>query len=108
MALLFSAKLYAQKSKSEKVSFKVFGNCPQCKERIENACDIKGVKAAEWDVDSKQMVVIYNPSKISLEKIHEAIAACGHDTELKKADTEVYSKLPDCCLYREKPLTHHD
>lgn len=98
----------AQKAKTEKVNFKVYGNCPQCKGRMENACDAKGIKMAEWDVETKQMTVVYNPAKITLEQIHQLIANCGHDTDLKKAPDEVYKKLPDCCLYREKPNTHHD
>ncbi|OYU97011.1 MAG: cation-transporting ATPase [Bacteroidetes bacterium B1(2017)] len=108
LVLSISIGAFAQKSKTEKVTFKVYGNCGQCKERIENACDIKGVKAAEWDVDTKVMTVIFNPEKVTLEKIHEAIAGCGHDTDLKKSPDETYQKLPGCCLYREKPNTHHD
>lgn len=99
---------FAQKSKTEKVTFKVSGNCTQCKERIELACDQKGIKMAEWNIDTKVMTVVYNPSKVSLEKIHEYIAAVGHDTELKKAEDKVYKDLPGCCLFRENPNTHHD
>ncbi|MDZ4666775.1 MAG: cation transporter [bacterium] len=107
--LLVSQTAMAQKtSKSEKITFKVYGNCTQCKARIENACDAKGIKMAEWNVDSKELSVVYNPTKITVERIHELVAASGHDTELKKAPLEVYSQLPDCCLYREKPNTHHD
>ncbi len=108
ICLFFSQATQAQKAKTEKVVFKVFGNCPQCQSRITDACDLKGVKSAEWDVDSKMMTLVYNPNKITLEKVQDAIAASGHDTETKKAPNEVYSKLPDCCLYREKPNTHHD
>jgi len=106
--MFFSHAAWAQKSKTEKVTFKVFGNCTQCKERIELACDQKGIKMAEWNIDSKVMTVVYNPAKVSLEKIHEYIAAVGHDTELKKAEDKVYKQLPDCCLFRENPNTHHD
>jgi hypothetical protein len=108
IALILTQGVFAQKGKTEKATFKVYGNCPQCQSRIVDACDLKGVKSAEWDVDSKMMSIIYNPQKITLEKVQEAIAAVGHDTDTKKAPDEVYSKLPDCCLYREKPNTHHD
>ena len=107
-AIFFSNNVLAQKAKKETATFKVFGNCGQCKTRMETACDVKGVKVAEWDIETKQMVVVFNPEKISLTQIHEIIAACGHDTELKTAPDEAYKKLPDCCLYREKPNTHHD
>jgi hypothetical protein len=107
-AFFASNVVLAQKAKTEKVTFKVYGNCPQCKDRMETACDTKGIKMAEWNVDSKDMTVVYNPSKISLEQVHQLIADSGHDTDLKKAPDSVYVKLPDCCLYREKPNTHHD
>jgi hypothetical protein len=107
-SLFLNYNAFAQKSKTEKVTFKVLGNCTQCKERIELACDQKGIKMAEWNIDTKVMTVVYNPSKITLEKIHEYIAAVGHDTELKKAEDKVYKDLPGCCLFRENPNTHHD
>lgn len=102
----------AQDNKTKKgietITFKVYGNCSQCKGRIEEAMDTKGVKFAEWNVDSKQLTVKYNPEKITVEQLHEKVASVGHDTDLKKAKDEVYRELPDCCLYREKPNTHHD
>lgn len=110
LLLIFSINFaFAQKkAKVEILSMKVYGNCTQCKERIELALDTKGVKFAEWNVDTKELRVRYKPDKISIEQIHEKVAAVGHDTELKKAPDSVYQKLPDCCLYREKPNTHHD
>jgi len=49
-------------------SFKVFGECEQCKDRIELAAKMKGVKTAVWDVDTKMLLIQYNPSLIKLEK----------------------------------------
>ena len=83
------------------ITFKVFGACEQCKDRIENAVKGKGVKSAVWDVDSKQLSLLYYPSKISLEKIQNKIVAVGHDLENKKAKNVVYNALPQCCHYRE-------
>jgi mercuric ion binding protein len=108
LLFVFSNQVSAQKAKTEKVTFKVYGNCPMCKSRMETACDAKGIKMAEWDVDTKIMTVVFNPAKITLEQIHQLIADSGHDTDLKKANDAVYKNLPDCCLYREKPNTHHD
>ena len=88
--------------------FKVFGNCPQCKERIENALDVKGIKSADWNIDSKMLEVVFNPEKMNVQKIHELIAASGHDTEKVKSDSLVYSGLPNCCKYRDNDYTHHD
>lgn len=91
-----------------KTTIKVSGNCGQCKSRIENALDMKGIKSAEWNVDTKMLEVVYVPEKISIEQINKLIASVGHDTETEKAADSVYLKLPDCCLYRENPNTHHD
>ncbi len=87
--------------KKEAAIFKVEGACGMCKKRIENSLSIKGVKMAEWDVHSKMLRVVYVPSKISEQKIHETIAALGHDTSKVKAKDEVYEKLHGCCKYRK-------
>ena len=83
------------------VTFKVFGACIQCKNRIETAVKGKGVKAASWDIDSKILNLTYNLSQTTIEKIQNRIVAVGHDIETKKAKDNVYSELPSCCHYRE-------
>jgi copper chaperone CopZ len=79
----------------------VKGNCEQCKKRIENAADIKGVKLFEWNEKTQVAKVIYNSDKTNLATIEKAIAAKGYDTEHEKASGEVYNKLPNCCRYRD-------
>lgn len=105
---IFSLMAFKNIQKPTTVKFKVFGNCPQCKERIELVLDVKGVKSAEWNVDTKILEVVFIADKISLEKIHLLIANSGHDTENAKAPDKVYLKLPDCCMYRDNDNTHHD
>jgi outer membrane receptor for ferrienterochelin and colicins len=94
------------------VTFKVYGNCEMCKNRIEKAAKGKGITSAIWDVDTKILSLDYDPSITSPEKAQGRIADVGHDTELKKAKDFVYKELPDCCHYREKEEegsgTHHD
>ena len=82
-------------------TFTVKGNCEQCKERIENAADLKGVKYAKWDKKAQILSVTYKPEKITVEQIEKAIAASGHDAGEFKAGDESYKKLPKCCKYRE-------
>lgn len=101
VALLSSAAVWAQ-SKDTTVTFKVYGNCEMCKSTIENAVDVKGVKAAEWDMKTSRITITFQPSKIALEKLHELIAASGYDTELKTADSSVYNNLTSCCKYERK------
>jgi periplasmic mercuric ion binding protein len=82
-------------------TFTVNGNCEECKEVIENAADIKGVKLTKWDPDTKVAKVTYDPSKVALSDIQKAIAAKGYDAAGYKGDNKAYSKLPKCCKYRD-------
>lgn len=105
LCLLFAGTTaYSQKIspalKDSTTSFKVFGVCEQCKHRIEGALKVKGIKNADWNIDKKMLSLTYDPSKISINKIHNKIAAIGHDTYLKKANDAVYNALPKCCYYR--------
>ena len=79
----------------------VKGNCAECKTRIENAADIKGVKLATWSEDTKILTVTYNSDKVTLEQIENAIAAKGHDADSVKGNDASYKKLPSCCKYRD-------
>lgn len=79
----------------------VNGNCDECKARIENAADIKGVKVATWSEKTKILTVTYNSDKVTLEQIEKAIAAKGHDAAAIKGDEANYKKLPSCCKYRD-------
>jgi copper chaperone CopZ len=79
----------------------VSGNCGQCKERIETAVDVAGVRKAVWSPKTGKLTITYKPEKISLEKIEKLIAAAGHDTKTAKADAKTYDGLPGCCQYRE-------
>ena len=96
----FSSKGQKAENNIITASLTVKGNCEQCKKRIENAADIKGVKFFEWDEKTKKAKVIYNSTKTSLETIEKAIASVGYDTEHEAANTNAYNKLPDCCKYR--------
>ena len=94
---------FAQDAKNEKftaATFKVHGACEQCKDRIELAIKIKGVKTGIWDVDTKILSVSYDSSVVSLAKIKNKILAVGHDVEDVKAKDIIYKSLPSCCLYR--------
>jgi copper chaperone CopZ len=90
-------------SKKEKAQFEVVGNCEMCKKRIEKAAlDVKGVKMANWDIPSNQLMLIYNAQKLDILEVHNAIAQAGHDTKKATANDEVYANLPLCCLYERK------
>lgn len=78
----------------------VNGVCGMCEERIENAAYIKGVKKAEWDRETHQLVLVYRSDKTDLMTIQKSIAAVGHDTRDVKATDEKYQQIHACCRYR--------
>lgn len=79
----------------------VKGNCGECKERIENAVDIKGVKVAQWDEKAQMLTVTYKPDKVTMEQVKQAVLKSGHDVGTDKASDLVYNKLPKCCQFRD-------
>lgn len=87
-------------------NYTVNGVCEQCKKRIEDAAYIRGVKYAEWNVNSHSLLVKYDASKASPELILKSIAKAGHDSENYKATDQDYNKLPSCCRYRSGVKMH--
>jgi mercuric ion binding protein len=102
-ALLFPMGIIAAAGANDTISFRVSGNCEMCKETIEDALDVKGVKSSDWNMETHVITVIFDADKINEEKIHELIAAAGYDTDKKKADEAAYKKLPKCCKYKVVP-----
>lgn len=101
LGLLISFSLFSQKAAIKTETISVKGNCGQCKERIENAIDIKGVKVGNWDKKTQILTVTYNSEKVTIEKIQQAITKAGHDTGNEKANDKSYQSLPECCKYRD-------
>ena len=97
---LISTLGIAQKgNKYQTDTFKVYGNCGMCEERIENALDIVGIRNAQWDETSQMLTVTYISDKISIQEIHQICANIGHATEKMKADEKAYANLHHCCKY---------
>ena len=101
-AIFVSYYGYSQKGAIKTETINVKGNCEQCKKRIENAADIKGVKVSNWNEDTKVLSVTYNPEKVSMLQITEAIAKVGHDAGTVAATDASYKKLPGCCQYKDR------
>ncbi len=102
-SIIFSFNAQAQKNvKSE--SIKVWGNCGMCKKTIETASLNAGASKADWNEETKVLTVSYNEKKTNSQKIQEAVAASGYDTQDLVAPTEVYNKLHSCCQYDRKSV----
>ena len=80
---------------------KVAGNCGMCKKNIETAAKTAGATAANWDKMAKVLTVTFG-ANTSSDKIEEAVAVAGYDTEHKEASVEAYKKLDECCQYDRK------
>lgn len=88
---------------NKKSEFKVWGNCNMCKETIEEAVDVTGVVAANWDKNTKVMQVSYDSTVITLPEIEKKIADAGYDNDMFKSSDGVYNDLHECCHYERKP-----
>lgn len=99
---------FAQDKGIKTATISVKGNCEDCKKRIENAADIKGVKLANWDEHAQALTVTYKADKVTLEKIEAAVAASGHDTQHTNSSSASYKKLPSCCQYRDQKCEPHN
>jgi len=97
MLLAISMAGYSQKS-METVRIKTSAHCEMCKDRLDEALKFtKGVKSASLDLKTKEMVVEYNPEKVSLDAIKSVISKTGYDADDVKRSLKAYAKLPKCC-----------
>ena len=92
----------SQSDKIKKIKFQVNGVCEMCKNRIETALDVKGIRLADWNIKTKFCRVKFNSEVISENKIHQLIAKLGHDTSKCKATDEDYNNLYHCCHYKRE------
>jgi len=97
LLIFCSANLFAQ-SKTDTV--KVWGNCDECKDKIEKAAVKGGALSAEWNDENYQLVINYNNDQTSTLNIEKEIAAVGYDTQDVKATDVAYTSLPKCCQYK--------
>ncbi|HNP68667.1 MAG TPA: heavy-metal-associated domain-containing protein [Aequorivita sp.] len=105
LGILFIGVTGFAQNKNARATIEVDGVCGMCKERIEKASiQAKGVKSANWNVETHQLDLIYNEGKTDLTKIQQSIADTGHDTQDIKAKDEVYEKIDPCCRYRDQQV----
>ncbi len=81
----------------------VGGSCGMCTDRIINTVnEIEGVTQASYDLEKQELHIHFLEENTSVDAISKALADVGHDTELYKADNDVYDALPGCCKYRKE------
>ena len=83
---------------SDTVSIHTSAQCGTCKKKIEHdLAYVKGVKTAVLDLETKNVIVVYNPTKTTPEKIRQAISRSGYDADVVLADPKAYKELLECC-----------
>ena len=80
-------------------TFLVLGNCGMCKNIIEKAAIRAGATKADWNTDTDQLTVTFEPAKTSADAIQKEVALSGYDNVGYKAPDDVYEKLHGCCHY---------
>ena len=90
----------SEKGGEKEEKFTVYGNCGMCEKKIEGSlADVEGVASADWDVESEEMTVKFDPDVISLDDIKQKIADVGYDSDSHRAKDKVYEELHGCCKY---------
>lgn len=105
IALLTITTAFAQKKqRTAKAVIKTHFNCDHCKKcetcgkKFEaELYNTKGIKDFQIDEKAMTITVVYNPQKVSVPQIRQAISALGFDADEIKADPKAYAKLDDCC-----------
>lgn len=92
----------AGNKKSTKITttFWVASVCGECKTIIEKAMDVKGIVAADYNLETQKLTVTYKSDKITEDQIHSLLNEAGYDTEKSKCSDEQYLRTPGCCRYR--------
>lgn len=103
MMLQLNVSAQDKPKKTETITFHVSSACGLCEKTIEKAMDTKGVINADYNLDTQLLTVTYKPSKITEEQMHHLLNEAGYDTEKSKCTDEQYSRVHECCKYRELP-----
>ena len=56
-AMYTATSVNAQSKNKQTETFKVWGNCGMCKKTIEKSLKVKGISSAEWNKDTKMIMI---------------------------------------------------
>lgn len=96
LQLMFFVNVFA--AEQDTIRIQTSALCEQCKKILEHDLSFhRGVKRSELDIESKEVMVIYNPEKTTPEKIRQAVTKAGYNADTLKADEKAFNRLPECC-----------
>jgi len=106
--VVVTTAMTAQAQKAE-LTFGVSALCGMCESRIEAAFDQKGIVAADYNLETKKIHVVYKAKKWNEESLHKLATGVGHDTDKFTATDEAYANIHGCCRYRDhQSCSGHD
>jgi copper chaperone CopZ len=86
-----------QKSRTDTITVPQM-QCGMCEERITEALEkVAGISAVSADADHNDVVVTYDPRKITRGAIEKRIAAVGYDAGTAHTTVAAQKALPGCC-----------
>lgn len=93
----------ADAQKTAEVKIKTSAQCGMCKERIEKAMSYEaGIVSSNLDLETKEVTVVYKPTKTTPDKIRIALTKIGYQADDFKSDPIAYENLPACCKIPEE------
>jgi len=98
---LSSAHGNAQKSikNAESRQFSVKGSCPESKQLIETAGNLKHTATVDFDPSNQTALITYDSNKTTSDEILKKIAIAGFDNEVYFAPDDAFEKLDPSCRY---------
>jgi cation transport ATPase len=103
---IYASTCFGQQKKSDTAIIQTSAVCGMCKDRIEGALAFeKGVKSSTLDSETKELTVIFNPTRTSKVQLQRAVSKLGYDADSIPANQSAYNKLPACC---KKDAPKHD
>ena len=102
ISMLLIAYSASSQNKNAKTEFTVEGVCEMCKERIETvALKTKGVKIANWSIETHILSLVINEKKTNLDKVKKNISKievyqCPMKCEGNKTYSDKDTRCPVC------------
>lgn len=105
---LSSPQGIAQKTikNAESRKFAVKGSCPEARQLIETAGNLKHTATVHFDLSSQTALITYDSTKTTPDAVLKRIALAGFDNEVYFAPDDAFEKLGSDCRYvRDKAIT---
>ena len=98
LLLMLTFPLAVNAQENDTITIHTSAQCGACKMKIEHdMAYVKGVKLAVLNLETKNLIIVYNPEKTNPEKLRLALTKTGYDADSVIADPKAYEELLQCC-----------